>query len=392
MSTPLPLFLQETTIAASAADIGLNANSAAQLQAIARHIAADPERLEAVAALHHVVFHTASPLDDVAARADAILGEQADAMHALMVLDCTRLVRERQASRGVPAGITQAVNDRHGAAWLRDAEQRGQIAIDNWIPGWLRLVASGNLYRLGRLEFAPQPFDQPFRAFRNAADETLVLADAGTGFTDDGYMVGAPTWTSVFEATDAAFVGTPILPDGRALRASIRLPRPEWRQVLAPGDPVLDMHIPAEGPFTLDAIADALAQSVPFFQQFEAGTRFLAFTCWSWLFSPQLEAMLGADSNIVRWQRTGYMLPNDSGADDFLTFTFNQPAIDLATAPRDTRLRRAVIAFLEQGGTLMCGSFLLLADDRERMLDEPYRQRSDEIIRHLLEQADQATT
>ncbi len=392
MNMPLPLFLEDTTIAASAAEIGLNADSVAQLQAIARHIAADPERLEAVAALHHVVFHTDSPLDDVVAHADAVLGEQADAMHALMVLDCTRLVRERQASRGVPADVSQAVNDRHGTAWLRDAEQRGQIAIDNWIPGWLRLVASGNLYRLGRLEFAPQPFDQPFRAFRNTAGEVLVLADAGTGFTDDGYMVGARTWTSAFEATDAAFVGTPILPGGRALRATIRLPRPEWLQVLAPGDPVLDMHIPAEGAFTLEAIDDALAQSVPFFQEFQPDTQIVAFTCWSWLFSPQLEAMLGADSNIVRWQRTGYMLPNDSGADDFLTFTFNQPAIDLATAPRDTRLRRAVIAFLEQGGTLMCGSFLLLTHDRERMLEEPYRQSSDEIIQRLVQQAGQTAT
>jgi len=47
--------------------------------------------------------------------------------------------------------------------------------------------------------------------------------------------------------------------------------------------------------------------------------------------------MLPSDSNILRWQREGYLLPNEEDRQSFLTFTFGAKTIDLATAPQDTR-------------------------------------------------------
>ena len=136
---------------------------------------------------------------------------------------------------------------------------------------------------------------------------------------------------------------------------------------------MLDLHIPAEGALTLDAIRDALAQAEPFFDHYYPEQKFAAYVCSSWLFSPQLETMLASDSNILRWQHEGYLLPSDSGSDDFLTFTFGARSIDIATAPRDTRLRRAVIAHLDRGELLRCGGYLLLRRDLGRFGSQPYR-------------------
>ena len=83
--------------------------------------------------------------------------------------------------------------------------------------------------------------------------------------------------------------------------------------------------------------------------------------------------MLPPGSNILRMQREGYLFPNGEDQESFLNFTFGAQSIDLATAPRDTRLRRAVIAHLEKGGTLRCGGFLLLRRDLARFGAQPYR-------------------
>jgi hypothetical protein len=154
--------------------------------------------------------------------------------------------------------------------------------------------------------------------------------------------------------------------------------------VLGQGDPVLDMHIPGEGALTLDTLRDALSQAKAFFDQYYPECPFVAYACDSWMFSPQLEAMLPAESNILRWQREGYLFPADDDEGSFLLFTFGSAIIDLATAPQDTRLRRAIIAHLAGGGALRSGRYLLLRTDLSRFGEQPYRQASEQAITRLL--------
>jgi hypothetical protein len=49
-------------------------------------------------------------------------------------------------------------------------------------------------------------------------------------------------------------------------------------------------------------------------------------------------------------------------------------------APRDTRLRRALIAHLEQGQRLCCGRYLFLREDLPRFGTQPYRDASAHAI------------
>jgi hypothetical protein len=378
MDAPTPPFLDDDEIARGGAIAGLNDAALQTLRGMAARVRADPQLVSVAAAAHHAVYETDEPFEEAVAAADAAFGADANVLHALYVLDSSRLVRERFAARGVPADTAPLITERHGASWLRDAAARGQIGLENWSPGWLRMVASGNLHRLGRLEFFPCPWEPPFRAYtRSETHELIVLADRGYHAPEGE----APP--PALSETDEAVVGAPVSTRGVVLPQAVRLPRDEWSLALAPGDPVIEMHVPDKEPLTIPALRDAMERAVPFFERFYPDHRFLAIVCDSWLFSPQLEALLGDDSNILRWQREGYLLPGDGGQDAFLSFTFGARSIDLATAPRDTRLRRAIVEHLERGGTLSCGFYLLLRHDLPRFGSQPYRPSSDEAIARL---------
>ena len=115
------------------------------------------------------------------------------------------------------------------------------------------------------------------------------------------------------------------------------------------GDPVLRLHIPSGG---LDpvSVSDALGR-VRSFARAHLGMDPLVATCTSWLLDPRWGEVLGEGSNIVRFQRrftlVGEGVPGES---DVFRFVFGMPVVDVAGAPRRTRLERAVVERLEAGG------------------------------------------
>ncbi len=375
MQPPPPAFLDEQAIAQHGAEAGLAAATIQTLRAFARRIAADPQLQFVATAAHHTVFATDTDVADAMETVDTTFGTQAGMLHALYVLDMLRLIRERYAARGVPASMAMGVFEQHGAAGLRDAAARGDIGSAGWSPGWHRIVASGDFYQLGCLEFVRATMQYPQRIYRHVhSGEVVALAEAGEHFSDEGVGVGPQTWSSVLLETQDAIIATPLSPHGIALRRLVRLPRHDWQLVLKPGDPILDLHVPGDEPLTIGALRDAHMQAASFFDRFYPDHPFVAYLCDSWLFSPLLEEMLGPDSNIVRWQREGYLLPDDSEGEDL---------VELAHAGRDTRLRRALRARLEDGRLLYGGRYLFLRQDLDRFGSQPYREASARAIEQL---------
>jgi hypothetical protein len=363
------------------AETGLDATAMQALRACARHIAADPQLQQVATAAHQALFDTATDVAAAMQAAESAVGGDAGLLRALFVLDSLRMIRDRQAARDVPPSMALPVFQRHGGTWLRAAAARGDMGSIDWYPEWLRTVASGALYRLGRLEFLPRTFAFPLRVYRHQRTGTVVaLAEAGEPFSEDGVGSGPHTWASTLVETEEAIAGTPISPHGRALRQVVRLPRAAWPLVVKGGDPILDLHVPGEEPLTITALGAAHRQAAMFFERYYPEHPFRAYVCDSWLFSPLLEEMLGPESNIVRWQGEGYLLPDASEGEGLLEWTFGTSHIDPAVAPRDTRLRRALIAHLEQGKRLYCGRYMFLRQDLDRFGTRPYRDASARAI------------
>jgi len=282
-----------------------------------------------------------------------------------------------------------------GVSWIEDFYRRHGIPtdvlratmrdIDIWVDHhlertgrrglvqnrWLANHFSGNLFRLGRLQFQFGTFRYPYHAWRGSRHGAVVLlADSGLRFSRDGLEA---RWeadgtelplAAEYQETDDAVCGLPVHPRGFAMPENVRLDRSAWRPVLTVGDPVLNLHIPAGEPMTFDACGESLAQAIPFFQRHFPEYAWHAFACGSWLLDPQFDGRLRETSNIVRFLREFYLfpLPGATG-DSHFERVFGTREVDPRTAPRDTSLRRVLLEFVEAGGRWRAGGGVIFPED-----------------------------
>jgi hypothetical protein len=249
---------------------------------------------------------------------------------------------------------------------------------------WLRHHFRGQLYGLGRLQFMPGPWTDAVRVFRHQTSGTVVaLSESGVRYRSDGQRDGAsgvhdPTgaWTATLERGKGWMEGHPIMPTGCARHAKIRLPQQDWSEVLAPGAPVLHIHIPRGAALDLEACRRSLQEALQFFPTHFPELHFVAFACDSWLLDAQLEELLPPYSNLVRFLRLMYLVPVGSDGTEALEWVFDGVPADLAKTPRDTTLRRAALDHVSAGGHLRAGGGFLLLEDLDAWGRDVYRTRS----------------
>ena len=70
--------------------------------------------------------------------------------------------------------------------------------------------------------------------------------------------------------------------------------------------PILEVHIPEEGPLPPEAVNASFDAARAFFHKFFPDYSYNFFTCHSWLLDPGLERFLPADTNIIRFQKNFY--------------------------------------------------------------------------------------
>ena len=245
------------------------------------------------------------------------------------------------------------------------------IHLDILQAGIGKIELRGQLFQLVRLQFQPGALWSGAHVFRHGESGAVVaLSDDGGRYRADGQVDGAGGvfdpeggWTAGLEFREAEVAGTPIWPTGEAVRQEVSLPRSAWRQVLAPGDPVLHLHIPAGSPMDFDACGDSLRAALEFFPRSFPDLAFRAFACSSWLLDAQLDGLLPATSNIARFQREVYLLPGRGDGRSTLERVFGGVPADLRQAPRDTALRRAILDHLLAGRHLRNGRCFLLPED-----------------------------
>jgi hypothetical protein len=139
-----------------------------------------------------------------------------------------------------------------------------------------------------------------------------------------------------------------------------RLGRLQFQRVIAPvvGEPVLSVHIPADGPMRPDLCDDSFAWAPEFYARYYPDERYRVAHCHSWLLDDQLARYLGPGANIVRFQRRFRVpdeVPAQPGDLTVLKFVFDRPETplrpgNLEALPQRTTLERAVVGHLRDGG------------------------------------------
>ena len=147
----------------------------------------------------------------------------------------------------------------------------------------------------------------------------------------------------------------------------VTLPAAEWEQVLAPGDPVLNLHIPGGSAMSHAACGESFQQAMAFFPKHYPDYHYRAFVCSSWILNTWLAEVLPPTSNLARFQREVYLFPTGVWLPSMYDRVFGRQELpeDPSELPRDTGLQRAIVEALESGtgpGTGGGGCFRLPED------------------------------
>lgn len=374
-----PEWLSEELVRKQAAWIGLPSEAADECVEAARRVTEDPDLLRLAVGTHRVLFEQADvdPAIYGWPRIIRALGEWTGPFYLLLGMSGIPHARAFLEGRGMSeAEARHACRDLY--LWAHIHRQRG-ILVDGTYRqpaetpryglghrnlGWCHRVLLGRTVRLGRFQYIHRPYNRPFRVYRHRqAGAIHLLVENATGITRKGMLAGDddPTWTSVLIERTHTVTGSPVL-DGRVRAEPTTLDLSEWSEVLRPGDPVLEIHIPEDGPMDVRACSDSLVQARDRFPLLFPDRPFKAFGCFSWLLDPQFQRILPPDSNIVQFQERCHLLPlNEGDGRAGLTRIFHTE--DLSSAPRDTSMQRAVLKHLESGGGLYYGGAVILAEE-----------------------------
>ncbi len=193
----------------------------------------------------------------------------------------------------------------------------GRAGIDDY--RWLTRHMTATVFRLGRLHFVyNKPFVYGSRIYRNLRDGSLTaVAEGGLAVDGQGFVAAEGEFVTELEestelagaagaaeAADGTVTANLIGPDGSILPERVRLPAGEYVCVVRDGEPVIDIHIPADGTrMSPQDAALSLRMAWAFAQRYFPDIRFRGFVCSSWLLSGEVEQILPEDANLVRFSR-----------------------------------------------------------------------------------------
>ncbi len=239
------------------------------------------------------------------------MGSAAPLFSAAVLISMLPSALEFHRQRGVPEEISKATF-RDFYIWLQDYyDKHGRWGLAG--VNWLLLQLRGELYRLGRLQFCGALFGEPVA---------------------EGFL-------------------------------------PELAPIPQPGDPVLAVHIPADGKLDHEQCRASYLAALEFFPAHFPEIPFDAFTCHSWLLDPELRKILPESSNIIMFQRDFHIYSIQDDDRQMFERVFGDRPADLSQAPRDSTLRRAILDHLQAGNSMHKGIGFILRQEIEALKSAP---------------------
>ncbi|MFW5867989.1 MAG: hypothetical protein ACOCX2_09250 [Armatimonadota bacterium] len=309
--------------------------------------------------MHEAEEYDASQIRSWPRLVDTPLGEAGALLYLVSLMAGYERMQHIHREHDVPEDVIADTLSQITHYFEATTEEQGYPEVVPHLIAWLMFHYTGVIYRLARLQFQFGNNRYDIHAFRNTQSARVVALSAdGARFRPDGQVLRPAddcegSWEAQLSITDEAAQGNPIHPHGYALVEQVRLPLDDWEQVLAPGDPVLHLHIPGGEPMDYDACGEAFEQALAFFPKHFPDYQYNAFMCSSWLLDTALQDLAKPTSNMARFQREVYLFPvglrDDSLASALFGGLRRQIPEDLSEYPRETSLQRAYLDAVEAG-------------------------------------------
>lgn len=302
--------------------------------------------------------------------AEKLFGRNVGIFTLLVTLSALPLVRKKHIELGLDESYM------HGTARWIGAFVKIYCFAHDGLQGhplsniyWLRLSIDARVIRIGRLEymFGKWDGDMP-HLYRNRNNgEIIILCRDKWAFGKDLMRVDPESadvdFTTSLTVENNSVTGTPADSSGYPEKDNIiTLDLNDWELLIQDNEEIMTLHIPGDGPLSLEAINSSLREAKKFYKKvFDKDIRI--FTCGSWLFNPVWQLEL-PDSNIAEWQRNSNMLPPYiANGLSGLFFVYGEAECDPRQRKCETSLHRAFCRIFDRGEKLRSGAMYLLAED-----------------------------
>ncbi len=371
-----PLILEDSFIIECSKLAGLDKNIIEKLLKVAKRISADRYLCIFFVYSNFLFFGDNENFGDALTNfpdMKTYMQEDGPAFLALLTLSGIPKCKKIFSNMNIPHNVRdEAFKDI--AIWLEHFKNNlGIIGITPRILIWERNILLGKLYRLGRLQFGIKPFEGEIIVFRNKTNKQVIaIAKDGIALNSEGQFDGVDgnfdksgAWLSKMTSNDDEIYGNPVSPHGYIEHETVSLKLSEWHKVLAPGDLILDTHIPAGKGFNIEACIKSFDYAVKFFKKYFPNKAVKGWACHSWFLDNQYANLLPESSNIIKFQKELYLYPiNESGEDSYWRI-FGEKAMtnDLKNLPKESSLQRVIAEFIDKGGRLRSGGGFFLIDE-----------------------------
>jgi len=263
-------------------------------------------------------------------------------------------VYDALTARGVPADVVRATVDQFQSCVFLYEERFDRKGLSRNYLNFLQHTIDGCLLGISRLRFEMLTLHEPIRLLKNKHSSEQVLLFGGGAMDTRGLYAGTPpesaeAFNAAIDEDDTAWSGCVVNNAAKCLPERRRFAKSDWTLLLGPGDPVLNVHIPAHLPLTREALAESYRRAPEIFRTcYNFAPK--GFLCRSWMLSEELHELLPPGSNILMFQEPYHRFPIRTNGTAVYNFVFKLRFHTFADMPEDTSLQRAVKRRYLDGG------------------------------------------
>lgn len=282
--------------------------------------------------------------------------EMSDFFPLMVFAAAAELILENNTKAGIPKEITIAtLKDTN--IWIENFYQtNGRYGLTD--SAWLTGHYTGNLFKIGRLQYELIPFSNWGFVFKNNVTQELVTLADETKVRASGHIAGINgeedfAFQTSFTLNEDNYEGYVIdTENGIILDKKIRLSKDEWKLILQPGDMVINIHIPQGEKLDYEACLASIEQAKEFFIRHFPDIKYNAVVCGTWLLDINLLNILPEESNIIKFMRLFKKMPIYFSVPMIYerVFGFGFDVKDIESAPENTSLQRSLKEYTLNGG------------------------------------------